>query len=68
MSTDFATWSAAVKRLLDALGALEPEGRRVGVAAPLSSPWYELLRHKLLPQLELPPLLIVAVVGTLILT
>ena len=63
MSSDFATWSAGVKRLLDALGALEPEARRVGVAAPVGSPWYELLRHKLLPQLELPPLLIVAVVG-----
>ena len=63
MSSDFATWSAAVKRLLGALAALEPEARRVGVPPPSASAWYELLRHKLLPQLELPPSLIVAVVG-----
>lgn len=62
MST-FATWSAAVKRLLAALEALEPEATRIGVARPTDSAWYELLRHKLLAQLDLPPLLVVAVVG-----
>lgn len=63
MSTDFHSWSAAVKRLLDALAALEPEADRVGVAPVRESAWWELLRHKLSPQLELPPLLVVAVVG-----
>jgi hypothetical protein len=62
MST-FATWSAAVKRLLAALEALEPEAARIGVTLPAQAAWYELLRYKLLPQLELPPLLVVAVVG-----
>ena len=59
----FATWSAAVKRLLAALAALEPEAQRIGVSSPAESQWYELLRYKLLPQLELPPVLVVAVVG-----
>jgi len=36
---------------------------RIGVAAPQGREWYELLRHKLRPQLESPPLLVVAVVG-----
>ncbi len=62
MST-YATWSAAVKRLLAALTALEPEAARIGVSSPASSVWFDLLRHKLQPQLELPPVLVVAVVG-----
>jgi hypothetical protein len=62
MST-YATWSAAVKRLLAALAALEPEATRIGAPAPTSNAWYELLRYKLQPQLELPPVLVVAVVG-----
>jgi hypothetical protein len=62
MST-FATWSAAVERLLAALARLETEATRIGVPSPRPSVWYDLLCHKLQPQLELPPVLVVAVVG-----
>ena len=34
-----------------------------GVASPAGQEWFDLLRNKLLPQLELPPLLVVAIVG-----
>lgn len=42
---------------------LEPQAAAAGVASPVGQEWFELLRHKLLPQLDLPPLLVVAIVG-----
>ena len=60
---DFATWRDAVRRLLAALMRLEEDAALLGVPARAGSEWFELLRHKLLPQLDLPPLLVVAVVG-----
>jgi hypothetical protein len=63
MPADFSTWAAHVRRLLAALACLEPEAAAVGVPSPAGSEWFELLRHKLAPQLELRPLLVVAVVG-----
>lgn len=60
---DFHTWAQRVHRLDRALAALEPEAARLGVAPPNGEPWYELLAHKLLPQLNAEPLLVVAVVG-----
>jgi hypothetical protein len=42
---------------------LEPEALRVGVPSPAGQEWYELLRHKLLAQVEMPPALVVAVMG-----
>ena len=63
MADDFQTWAAEVQRLHRALRTLEPTARAVGVPSPVGEPWYELLVRKLLPQLESPPLLVVAVVG-----
>lgn len=61
--SSFALWAAAVRRLLTALERLEPEAGAVGAPSPVGSEWFELLRCKLRPQLELPPTLVVAVVG-----
>ena len=63
MPSDFRSWAGQVTRLLGALAALEPEARAVGVGSPAGEEWFELLRHKLLPQLQAEPLLVVAVVG-----
>ena len=48
---------------LGALAALEPAAAAVGLDPPAGQEWFELLRRKLLPQLDLPPLLVVAIVG-----
>lgn len=60
---DFRTWAQQVRRLLQALSALQPQATAVGVDGPEGQEWFELLRHKLLPQLEAEPLLVVAIVG-----
>ena len=52
-----------VQRLDRALAALEPQAAAAGVAPPAGQEWFDLLRNKLLPQLDLPPLLVVAIVG-----
>jgi hypothetical protein len=57
---DFA---AAVRGLAGAVEAMKPLTAEVGVPAADSREWYELLHRKLLPQLDIRPLLIVAVVG-----
>ena len=63
MSTNYQAWAEQVKQLHLALAALEPIARDVGVERPSDQDWFELLEHKLLPQLETRPLLVVAVVG-----
>ena len=63
MRADFSTWAARVRQLDQALEALCPAAEKVGVAPPRGQDWYELLRRKLLPQLEAEPLLVVAIVG-----
>jgi len=63
MPGDFATFAAQVRQLHGSLIALEPVAAGIGVAAPAGQEWIELLTRKLLPQLDLPPLLVVAVVG-----
>jgi len=63
MATDFRAWAAQVRRLDAALAALEPVAVTLGVASPRKSGWFELLRFKLLPQLEAEPLLVVGIVG-----
>lgn len=63
MPTDFPTWSANVRQLNAALAALEPVAAAVGVQPPARQGWFELLRYKLLPQLEAEPLLVVGIVG-----
>jgi hypothetical protein len=62
MST-YHSFAAQVHQLDQALAALEPLAASVGVADPAGQEWFDLLKKKLLPQLDLPPLLVVAVVG-----
>ena len=42
---------------------MEPQAAAAGVRPPTGQEWFELLRNKLLAQLDLPPLLVVAIVG-----
>jgi len=63
MPADFQAWALQVRQLHQALLALEPVAQHAGVGSPEGEEWFELLRHKLLPQLAEPPLLVVAVVG-----
>lgn len=63
MSLDFAGWAAQVRQLDEAIAALVPAAARIGVPAPEGEEWFELLVHKLRPQLESEPLLVVAIVG-----
>ena len=62
-TTDYLAWAERVRRLDRALEALEPAARRLGCAPPAGEEWFELIRHKLIPQVEGPPLLVVSVVG-----
>ena len=59
----FAVVANEIKRLDRAISALEPVAGHVGVEPPQGQEWFELLRGKLLPQLDLPPLLVVGLVG-----
>ena len=59
----YQSFAAEVKRLDRAIRALRPLAAAAGVASPEGREWFELLRHKLLAQVDLPPLLVVAVVG-----
>ncbi|NLE38489.1 MAG: GTPase domain-containing protein [Pirellulaceae bacterium] len=63
MSDRYEQWAAKINRLHGSLAALEPLAARVDMAPPDGQEWFELLERKLLPQFELPPLLVVAVVG-----
>ena len=63
MSADFQLWADSVKQLHHRLTELEPVAARAGVPLPKDADWFELLEHKLLPQLARPALLVVAVVG-----
>jgi len=60
---DYPSFAAELRRLDGALKALGPLASGVGVASPAGQEWHDLLQRKLLPQLELPPLLVVAIVG-----
>ena len=59
----YQSFAAQVQRLDRALSALESQAAAAGVAPPAGQEWFDLLRNKLLPQLDLPPLLVVAIVG-----
>ncbi len=63
MSIDYLAWAEQVKRLYQALVALENAAAAVGVAPPAGEEWYALLEHKLMAQLDAEPFLVVAVVG-----
>lgn len=63
MAADFQTWAAQVRTLAEALSALEPVAAAVGVAPPRQEEWFQLLRFKLMPELDSEPLLVVGIVG-----
>lgn len=63
MTHSYERWAADVERLDRALARLEPLAVSVGIAPPTGQEWYELLRHKLVPQVAARPLLVTAVVG-----
>jgi hypothetical protein len=63
MPADYRTWSSQVRQLDRGLASLGSLAAGVGVADPAGQSWYELLRRKLLPQLDVEPLLVVGIVG-----
>ncbi|MGQ9575590.1 MAG: GTPase [Thermoguttaceae bacterium] len=63
MSADYRTWSLRVRELDRHLAALADLAGKIGVPPPAGQGWFELLRRKLLPQLDLEPLLVVGIVG-----
>src|SRR3989304_8945785 len=63
MSYDYASFSARLQTLARAWAALAPAAESLGVASPRDEEWFALLTNKLLPQLNLPPLLVVAIIG-----
>lgn len=63
MSHDYRAFAGEVKRLDRALAALQPMAATIGVEPPQGQEWFELLRNKLLPQLETQPLLVAGIVG-----
>lgn len=63
MTTDYQAWANQVRQLDRSLAALAPVAMRVGIGPPDGEGWYELLRFKLLPQLDSEPFLVVAIVG-----
>jgi hypothetical protein len=63
MSTDYSAWARQVRHFHTALHALQPTAAALKAPPLAGQEWYELLVHKLLPQLDTPPVLVVAVVG-----
>jgi len=63
MTEDFQEFAGEIKRLHRALAELEPIAGAIGVPPPAGREWFELLNNRLLPQLDLPPLLVVGIVG-----
>jgi hypothetical protein len=61
--TDYAIWSERIRQFENALSDLERAADSVGVGPADGQGWCDLLRWKLLPQLDSTPLLIVGVVG-----
>ncbi len=60
---DWVTWSARLRHLDTAIGTLAAETAAIGLPSPDGLEWLQLLRKKLLPQLDAPPFLVVAFVG-----
>ncbi len=59
----YQAWSQQIRHLHTAVARLDQQTRPYGVASPRGQEWFDLLANKLLPQLDAPPLLVVAVVG-----
>ena len=63
MTANYHAWAEQVRRLHRALAELNAQTRQLGLTSAAGEEWFAAIEHKLLPQLELPPLLVVAVVG-----
>lgn len=63
MTAEFSTLSGYLRRLNEALAALEPAAASIGVSPAVDAEWRQLLLHKLVPQARGDVPLVVAVVG-----
>lgn len=63
MTSHFEHWAEQIRRLDRALDDLAAQARALGMPACEKEEWFALLKHRLLPQLEVRPVLVVAVVG-----
>ncbi|HEX3658659.1 MAG TPA: GTPase domain-containing protein [Pirellulales bacterium] len=63
MPGDYLQWAGHVKRLDEALARLLPAAAALGVPSAAGQEWFELLRHKLMPQVLAPEVLVVAITG-----
>ena len=63
MSVSFDLWAEQIQRLHHALEELAEDAVSLDMPTPVSQEWCELLKRKLLPQLDTRPVLVVAVVG-----
>lgn len=63
MTATYRAWAQHVKRLADALAGLKPVAAAAGLNPPAGEEWFELIVHKLLPQVDAEAVLVVAVVG-----
>lgn len=63
MNAELRTFAERVRDLAAGLSALDEAAQRLGVAPLAGRQWFELLRRKLLAQLDDRPLLVVAIVG-----
>ena len=59
----FSSFAARITQLARSIEALAAAAQAVGAASLQGREWFDLLNRKLLPQLQGPPLLIVAIVG-----
>ncbi|MBU4271482.1 MAG: GTPase domain-containing protein [Planctomycetes bacterium] len=59
----YQSFADRVRRLDRAIAVLAPRAAALGTPTPEGQEWFDLLRNKLLAELDLPPLLVVAIVG-----
>ena len=63
MATDYQGFAQQVREFDRAIAAIGPSAAALGIPPPAGQEWFDLLRNKLLAQIDLPPLLVVAIVG-----
>lgn len=63
MTQAFDLWAEKIERLYRALAALAVRGEALGVPSPQGGEWFDHLERKVVPQLSLPPYLVVGIVG-----
>jgi hypothetical protein len=63
MPGDYLQWAGHIQRFDEALARLVPAATALGVPPAAGQEWFELLRHKLMPQVSAPAALVVAITG-----